>query len=121
MNHAARKMPIGPGTVRSIASVIVELFSKFGSATCAPTVERKTTLPGRAVVIALFSASALARVAGKPGAGSKSGGVMRNTPSTSRKAAARAAASSILAIATSQPSAAQGFPLSGSRTTALTA
>src|SRR6185312_12624788 len=52
--------------------------------------------------------------------GSKSGGVMRNTPSTPEKAFVRPSASAIDATATSQPISAHGRPLSESRTTPLT-
>ena len=70
--------------------------------------------------MAALTAAIASCVFGKPGSGSKSGGVMRNTPSTPENAFVRPAASEIEAIATSQPLSAHGRPLSASRTTALT-
>ncbi len=70
MNQAARSRPTGTSSVRSMVSVIRELFSRLGSATCAPTVDRNTTRPGRAVSIAWRIDSQFSTVSGKPGAGS---------------------------------------------------
>jgi hypothetical protein len=70
--------------------------------------------------MAVLIAAIASCVIGKPGSGSKSGGVMRNTPSVPENAFVRPSASGIDAIATSQPFAAQGLPLPSSRTTALT-
>src|SRR6185437_15810871 len=87
--------------------------------TWAPTVDRKTTFPGRAASMAVLIAAIPSSVFGKPGSGSKSGGVMRNTPSTPENAFVRLSASAIDAIATSHPFSAHGRPLLASRTTAL--
>ena len=106
--------------MRRPSSVILELFSRLNSATWAPTVDRKTTFAGCAAAMAALTAAIASCVFGKPGSGSKSGGVMRNTPSTPENAFVRPAASEIEATATSQPFSAHGRPLSASRTTALT-
>jgi hypothetical protein len=92
MNQPARRRATGTETVRNICSVIVELSRRLGSETCAPTVDRKTTFAGRAASIAALIATALARVSGKPGSGSKSGGVIRKTPSVPEKAFVSASA-----------------------------
>ena len=120
MNQAARRKATGTDTVRRPSSVILELFSRLYSATWAPTVDRKTIFAGCAVAMAALTAAIASCVSGKPGSGSKSGGVMRNTPSTLENAQVRPAASEIEAIAISQPFSAHVRPLSASRTTALT-
>ena len=50
MNQPARRNATGAGDLRNVSSVIFELLRRLGSATCAPTVDRKTTLPGRAAL-----------------------------------------------------------------------
>ena len=120
MNQAARRKATGTDTVRRPSSVILELFRRLNSATWAPTVDRKTIFAGCAAAMAVLTAAIASCVSGKPGSGSKSGGVMRNTPSTSENALVRPAASEIEAIATSQPRRAHSRPLSASRTTART-
>ena len=117
MNQAARRKATGTGTVRRPSSVILELLSRLNSVTWAPTVDRNTTFAGCAAAMAALTAAIAWCVFGKPGSGSKSGGVMRNTPSTSENALVRPAASEIEATATSQPLSAHGRPLSASRTT----
>jgi hypothetical protein len=120
MNQAARRKATGTGTFRRPSSVILELFSRLNSATWAPTVDRNTTFAGCAAAMAALTAAIASCVFGKPGSGSKSGGVMRNSPSTPEKAFVRPSASAIDAIATSQPFSTHGLPLPASRTTALT-
>src|ERR1700722_14604960 len=51
MNQPARRNATGTGNLRNVSSVIFELLRRLGSATCAPTVERKTTLPGRPLAL----------------------------------------------------------------------
>ena len=99
--------------MRRPSSVIPELFSRLNSATWAPTVERKTTFAGCAAAMAVLSAAIASCVRGNPGSGSKSGGVMRNTPSAPENAIVRPPASAIEAIATSQPFSPQGPTLVG--------
>ena len=70
MNQPTRWNAAGTGDLRRVSSVIFELLRRLGSATCVPTVNRNTTLPGRAVTIAFSIAMALACVCGKPGSGS---------------------------------------------------
>ena len=69
MNQAARRKATGTGTVRRPPSVILELLSKLKSATWAPTVDRKTTLPGRAATMACLTAAIASWVFGNPGSG----------------------------------------------------
>ncbi len=70
MNHAARMKAVGTGRVRNACSTMRELFSREGRSTWAPTLDRKTSLPGRAAEIAALAAAMTLRMAGKPGAGS---------------------------------------------------
>ena len=120
MNQAARRKATGMGRVSSICSMMPSWLSRFGWAAWAPTVERQTTLAGRAASRADRTAVTIRRTSGKPGAGSKLDGSRTKTPSAPRKAAVSAAASSIAASAMSQPRAAQGAALPASRSTART-
>ncbi len=70
MNHAGRSNAIGTDRARSPCSMIAALVSRFSCLACAPTVDIKTTRPGRAASIALLTASRILRVCGKPGSGS---------------------------------------------------
>src|SRR6266516_6808270 len=90
MNQAALRKQTGDGAAPSTCSNRPSWWSRFGCVACAPIVERQTTLGGFAASIAVVTAAIMALASGKPGVGSKIGGISTNTTFTRVKAAVSA-------------------------------